>query len=103
MFDAKENAFRCKLPCLSCGGKQANCQTCKGIGLVDVPLTLAAIEAVVQTIRLHATYDDEYAHRMEDILHQAVLSAIASGVANAQAIAQAVLKTKEFQFNRWYA
>ena len=48
-------------------------------------------------------YDDELAHNEEKKLWEDVLTAIASGCGNAMFLAQESLKTKEINFQRWFA
>ncbi len=49
-------------------------------------------------------FDNEVAHRMEDVLWEEVMTAIANGeAADPAACAKAVLETKAIDFTRWYA
>lgn len=47
--------------------------------------------------------DPEVAHEMEDILYRNVLEEVAAGNPEARNMAKAALKTKMFDFPRWYA
>lgn len=47
--------------------------------------------------------DDEYAHSLEDGLHQDVLLAIANGAPNAPEISRTALETLAIDFARWCA
>lgn len=51
----------------------------------------------------HVTSDDEWAHRLEDDLHLAVMRAIANGATNARELADAACETSKLRFSRWYS
>jgi hypothetical protein len=64
---------------------------------------LAALRAAVEELsRLRD--DDEYAHKMEDAIHQTCLAAIANNATKSPAeMARIALQTRLISFRRWYA